>query len=92
MRAQTFPGWPHPEGMPTDPALGPGQPAGDFTAVLEHIQMPPGHHFGVVMARRVTRIFGAPHQFPELGGLPNFQKNGPARRIKAALHYFPVQA
>ena len=90
VRAQTLPRRPHPEDMAALPALAPGQPTGNLAAMLEDVQMPPRHYFRVVVAGRVIRVFGAAHQFPQLGRLPDFQKNGATGGIKPAVRYFPV--
>jgi len=76
VRAQPLPRWPHPEAMTALPALAARQPTGDLKAVLENIQTPPRHYFRVVVTGHITRVFGAGHQFPQLGRLPNLQKRG----------------
>ena len=91
MRTQTFPRRPHPEDMTTLAALTAWQPAGDFTAMLEDVQMPPGQHLGVVVASRRAGVFGTADGFPQVCGFANLQPDGAAGPVETALHHFPVQ-
>ena len=60
--------------------------------MLEDVEMPPGQDFGVVVAKGQPGVFGAAHGLPELGRLPNLQKDRPAFPLEAALDHFPVQS
>ena len=67
------------------------QPAGDLAAVLEDIQMPPGEHFGVVVAKHQAAVFGTAHRFPEARRLAYLQADRATLSLEATLDDFPVQ-
>jgi len=92
VRAQSFPGRAHPEDVAALPALATRQPAGDLAAVLEDIEVAPGEHFGVVVAKDQATVFGAACGLPQSRRLPDLQKYRPAFPLKSTLDHFPVQA
>ena len=51
VRAQPLPGRTHSKDMAALTALAARQSAGDLAMVLEDIEMPPSHHFDVVVAK-----------------------------------------
>ena len=92
VRAQPLPRRTHPEHMTAWFAFAARQPAGDFAAMLENIEMPPGQDFGVVIAGDRAGVFGAMHRLPQPCRLPNLQKDRAAFLIEPALDHFPVQS
>ncbi len=61
VRAQALPRRAHSKNMAALSAFATRQPAGDLAAVLEHIEMPPRQHFGVVVAENQPALFRTAH-------------------------------
>src|SRR5436305_1387698 len=92
MSAQSFPGRPHPENMTTPSAFTPRQLAGDFTPVLEDIEVTPTQLFSVIIAEDHSSIFGAPNHLPKPRRLLHLKKNSASLFIETALVNLPVQS
>ena len=78
--------------MPALFAFAARQAAGDFTAMLENVEMSPGQHFSVVLASDRARVLGTMHRSPQRLSLTYLQKHRAALPVKTALHHFPLQS
>jgi hypothetical protein len=92
VHAQTLPRRTHAKHMTALFALAAWQPAGDFTAVLEDVEMSPRQDFSVVVAGGRGRVFGTAHQLPHPRRLSYLQKDRAAFLVKSALDHFPLQS